>query len=158
MYSDAEIVMQVLPRVNEALRTRSFVDVESGSTLTAHQLRLLATLDRDDPTMVGELAEFMGVTASTMSLNVGRLEAAGFVTRSRDPDDRRVINVRLSEKGLRARRATALVDPDRVDALLSLLGSEDRRRAVDGLSLLADAADRLARLGDEHISALSPAP
>jgi len=158
MYSDADIVMQVLPRVNEVLRTQSFIDAESGSTLTAHQLRLLATLDADDPTMVGELAEFMGVTASTMSLNVGRLEAAGFVTRSRDPDDRRVINVRLSEKGLRARQATALVDPDRVDALLSMLGPEDRRRAVDGLSLLADAADRLARLGDEHISALSPAP
>lgn len=156
MSSDTDIVMRALPRVNDVLRTRSLVDAASGSTLTSHQLRLIAALDADDPTMVGELAEFMGVTPSTMSLNLGRLEAAGFLTRSRDPDDRRVINVRLSERGLRARRSIALVDPDRVDALLSLLGSEDRRQALDGLSLLAAAADRLARLGDEHIDALSP--
>lgn len=158
MLSDAEILSGALPRIGEALRTRSLVDARSGTTLTSHQLRLLAALDADDPAMVGELAEFMGVTASTMSLNIGRLEAIGLVTRSRDPEDRRVTNVRLSESGVRARRATALVDPDRVDALLSLLGSDQRRRAVDGLSILAEAADRLTRRGGEHIDALSSAP
>jgi len=65
------------------------------------------------------------------------------VTSSRDPDDRRVVNVRLTEAGVRAREALGRLDPDRVDALLRRLGPEGRHWVVTGLKLLADAADQV---------------
>jgi len=90
--------------------------------------------------MVTELAEHMGVTPSTMSLNLKRLREAGFVSSERDPDDRRVMNVRLTESGVRAKVAPATLDPTRVNALLRRLDPERRRTALTGLRLLAEAA------------------
>jgi len=91
--------------------------------------------------MVTELAEIMGVTASTMSLTLGRLERAGLVTRERDPDDGRVMNVRLTDAGEDARDRAAAFDPDALDAALLRLPPHDRREAVRILVLLADAAE-----------------
>jgi MarR family transcriptional regulator, organic hydroperoxide resistance regulator len=153
--SDVEIVLGALPRIHEALRTRGYHDAATGAALSEHQLRILANLDDRDPSMVGELAEHMGVTPSTMSLNLTRLERDGFVTRSRDPADRRFMNVRLTEAGRRARDSVALVDADRVDAVLRVLRPDERRRALDGLAVLAEGADRLLALGGEHVEALT---
>lgn len=155
--SDLDVLLAALPRVYDALRTRTYRDVASGVRLSEHQLRILGNLDDRDPSMVGELAEHMGVTPSTMSLNLKRLETAGFLRRDRDPADRRVMNVRLTEAGRRVRDAISLVDPDRADALLRLMRPEERRRALDGVAALADAADRLESRGAEHVTALTEA-
>jgi DNA-binding MarR family transcriptional regulator len=105
--------------------------------------------------MVGELAEAMGVTASTMSLNLKRLQEGGFVTRSRDPEDRRVMNVVLTERGRRLRDAQSILDPDRVHAMLALMRPDERRRALEGVALLADAADRMVARRGAHAGALA---
>ena len=105
--------------------------------------------------MVTELAEYMGVTPSTMSLNLTRLEKGGFVSRARDPADRRVMNVRLTESGERMRDSATVLDPDLVDAMLSGLRPEDRRRAVDGLAILAGAADSLVARKREYVETLT---
>jgi len=93
--------------------------------------------------MVTELAQHMRVTPSTMSLNLKRLREAGFVSSERDPDDKRVMNVRLTDSGVGARDALSELDPVRVDALLQRLGPEGRQRAIVGLRLLAEAADAM---------------
>ena len=98
MISDTSVLLGAFPRVYFACRAREVRDVVRGTTLTEHQARILGQLDAEDPAMVTELAEYMGVTPSTMSLNLKRLEAGGFITRGRDPDDRRVVNVRLTEE------------------------------------------------------------
>ncbi len=105
--------------------------------------------------MVGELAGHLGVTASTMSLNLGRLEEAGYVTRKRDPEDRRVMNVCLTEAGERVRLEYSTLDPDRVGRMIDGLDPVRRRTALNGLNYLADAADGLVRRGQEHVSALT---
>jgi len=138
--SDLEIVLQALPKIHDACRMRHAPGIHpQASAVSDHQARILAYLDVSDPTMVTELAEQMGVTASTMSLNLKRLREAGLVTSSRDPDDRRVMNVRLTEAGERVNDVLGRLDPDRVDALLQRLGPEARHWAVTGLKLLADA-------------------
>ena len=155
--SDVDLVLRALPRLRDALRPRA---VGSGSDfgVSEHQLRILGYLDDVDPTMVGELAEAMAVTPSTMSLNLKRLEAGGFIERRRDPADRRVMNVRLTETGRRTRDAVPELDPGRVDALLLMLRPDDRRRAIEGLSLLAEAAHRLGARSEAYVDALAGSP
>ena len=152
--SDVTIVLGAYPRIHFACQAREVRDTSSGAALSAHQARILGHLDAYDPVMVTELAEYMGVTASTMSLNLKRLEEAGFVFRARDPDDRRVMNVRLTSTGERVRDTTGMLDTERVDALLRGMRPEDRRRAVEGLALLADAADALVARGDDVVGSL----
>ena len=140
MASDVEIVAQTLSRIHFACRAR-FTRVGDGLDVSEHQARILSLLDPDDPAMVSELAEAMGVTASTMSLNLKRLEERGLITRQRDPADRRVMNVRLSGYGAEIREGLGELDVSRVDAVLRALGREERRLALRGLLALAEAAD-----------------
>lgn len=60
-------------------------------------LVLHALWDADDRT-IGALADRLALESSTITPLVKRLEAAGFVTRARDPDDERHVRVRLTEK------------------------------------------------------------
>ena len=140
MASDVETVLQTLPRIHFACRMHGGVG-PAGQAVSEHQARILRLLDPEDPAMVGELAEAMGVTPSTMSLNLTRLEAAGLITRERDPADRRVMNVRLSAAGAEVRDASGELDVARVDAILRTLDREERRLALQGLVALAEAAD-----------------
>jgi DNA-binding MarR family transcriptional regulator len=152
--SEIEVILHAYPRIYLACHVGRVRDPASGASMSAHQASILSHLDDVDPTMVGELADHLGVTASTMSLTLGRLERAGFVHKSRDPADRRVMNVRLTEAGVRARDAQSVLDAERVAEMLGLLGSEDRAVALRGLRLLANAADSLVRRGKDTVDAL----
>ena len=144
------------PRIHAACRARGIDGGPSGvPSLSDHQATILAHLDENDPAMVGELAEVMGVTASTMSLNLTRLERDGFVSRERDPEDRRVRNVRLTPVGREMRDRARLLDVDRVDALLASLRPDERRRALDGLAILAEASDRMVARGSAWLDSLT---
>ncbi|HSW28688.1 MAG TPA: MarR family transcriptional regulator [Longimicrobiales bacterium] len=151
--AEYEVLLDAVTRVRRACRPRTAADPEGGAPVSAHQGRVLAFLDQEDPAMVGELAEHLGVTASTMSLTLTRLEGAGYVRRDRDPLDRRVMNVRLTEAGARARDALRELDPERVDRLLALVAPDARAEALRALALLADAADRLLRREREDVDA-----
>lgn len=152
--SDVDLVRDGLLALFEACRSTGAADTASEVEVSAHQARILRQLDHEDPTMVGELAQFFGVTPSTMSLNLKRLEEAGCVRRTRDPDDRRVMNVRLTETGHRVKEASSIVDSARVDALLQSLRAEERGRAVDGLRILLEGAHRVASRADGYLGAL----
>lgn len=153
--SDVEAVLGAFPRIYFACRPRQVIDPDDGRVLSFHQATILSHLDLVDPTMVGELAGHLGVTASTMSLNLGRLEEAGYVTRERDPEDRRVMNVCLTAAGERVRLAHNTLDPDRVARMIDGLDPVRRRAAMSGLLYLAEAADGLVRRGHEHVSGLT---
>lgn len=148
-----DTVLRAHRRVELACRLRQVEDSGASGRISAHQASVLSHLDDVDPTMVGELAEHLGVTPSTMSLTLKRLEAAGYVRRDRDPSDRRVMNVRLTNAGVRVRSARGILDPERVAAMLALLGAEDRADALRGLRLVAGAADALIRRGRSVVEA-----
>lgn len=151
--ADHDVVLHAYPRIYFACHVRHVRDPQGGGQVSAHQASILSHLDDVDPTMVGELAEHLGVTASTMSLTLKRLEDGGFVRRDRDPSDRRVMNVRLTEAGVRVRDAQTVLDGERVAEMLGMLSPQDRVDALRGLRLLADAADDLVRRGRDTVDA-----
>jgi len=151
--SQVETVLDAFARIRSSGRPRVVRDPSGDGSVSARQASILALLDPRDPAMVGELAEHEGVTASTMSLTLKRMERDGFVRRDRDPADRRVTNVRLTDAGLRIRDARRLLAPERVAGMLQLLSPAERGDAVRGLRLLATAADRLERRTTRELAA-----
>jgi DNA-binding MarR family transcriptional regulator len=137
---DVERVLSLYPRIFFACHTRHVRDERSGSVLTAHQASILDHLDEREPVNVGELAEHMGVTAGTMSVHLDRLERRGFVSRRRSEADGRQVELRLTADGVRVRDAKSVLDPDLVKRMLDRLSAADRREAIRGLALLAEAA------------------
>jgi DNA-binding MarR family transcriptional regulator len=133
-------VMTLYPRIYFACHTRHVRDPQSQRLLSRHQASILDHLDELEPTTVMDLASHMGVTAATMSLAIDRLERKGYVVRLRDAKDRRRVHVRLTSAGVRIKEASSVLDPARVEALVARLNDADRKRAVEGLALLARAA------------------
>jgi MarR family transcriptional regulator, organic hydroperoxide resistance regulator len=133
-------VMTFYPRIFFACHTRHVRDPRSGRTVSAHQASILDHLDEIEPTALNQLARHMGVTASTMCLTVDRLVRAGYAVRTRDKTDGRRVALRITRAGARLRDQMTVLDPILVRAMLSKLTAPQRREAVRGLELLAQAA------------------
>lgn len=144
--------MELYPRIFFACHTRHVRDPQSGRVLSAHQARILDHLDAVEPTTLLGLARHSGVTASTMSISVDRLVRNGYVTRTRDRKDGRRVNLRLTAEGVAVREAHSVLDPDRVRGMLTHLSESERDEALNGLALLARAAD--AELPNKRLYAL----
>ena len=138
-------VMTLYPRIYFACHTRHVRDPQSQRLLSRHQASILDHLDEIEPTTVMDLAAHMGVTAATMSLSIDRLERKGYVVRLKDAKDRRRVHVRLTTAGVRVREASSVLDPSRVETLVSRLSEAERTRAIEGLALLARAGEEMSR-------------
>ena len=132
-------VQRDYPKIYLACHTRH-VRRRSGSQLTPQESTLLAHLSVDAPVRAAELARHLGVGASTLSAALKRLVAMGFITRAPDERDQRAVGLRLSRLGASAMQASSVLDPARVARMLRQLSADERRQALDGLSLLARAA------------------
>jgi MarR family transcriptional regulator, organic hydroperoxide resistance regulator len=128
-----------------ACHTRHVHDPDSGTKVSARQASILSHLDSVEPTPLSELAAHMGVTVSTMSIAIDRLERQGYVARARAESDARVRHVRLTANGERLRAAQKVLDPRLVRAVLARLSPADRRAALRGLELLGSAAREQTR-------------
>jgi len=133
-------LMDLYPRIYFACHRRHVRDPKSKRVLSAHQASILDHLDEREPVMLLELARHMGVTASTMSLQVEQLVRRRYVIRERDKKDGRRLRLRLSENGARVREANSVLDGERVSRMLARLSEEEQVAGIAGLALLARAA------------------
>lgn len=93
-----ESVLIALRRVIRAtdLHSRNLVRT---SGLTAPQLLLLHTIRSKGVITCGALAQQMSLSQATVTNIVERLEKRGFVKREKGTEDRRKVNVLMTEKG-----------------------------------------------------------
>src|ERR1700687_78882 len=132
-------LMELYPRIYFACHTRHVRDPQTRRLLSAHQASILDHLDEADPLALLDLARHMGVTPSTMSLNIERLVRRGSVSRQRAAEDARRLKLRITPAGVRLREAKSVLDPARVHALLARLTPQEREAGIHGLALLAGA-------------------
>ena len=140
---DMRRLLASYPKIYLACHRRHLRDDEDGRMLTQHQAGILDHLDRSNPLTIAELARHLDVTESTISITLSKLEAAGYVRRSQDNDDRRYVRVRLTAAGLRVKEQNSVLDPDLVSEMFSLLSPKDAESALAGLELLAQTAEKL---------------
>ena len=108
--------------------------------LTHPQYLVMLALWGHSPLAVKELIEMLQLDGPTLSPMLKRLETAGLVTRTRDPDDERQLRVDLTEKGRTLRQQALRVPPAVVAKLGMSLGELEGLHA--GLTTLNDAARR----------------
>ncbi len=107
--------------------------------VTVAQAAAVETLKAEGPMRMGALCRRLGITPSTLTRNLGRLESAGLVSRVRDADDARANRVELTAKGRTAAERLERQEQAFAAAILSRLPFERRRRALEGLSDLLGA-------------------
>ncbi len=124
-----------------------------GLSLTA--AATLATLERSGPRRLTGLAAQEGVTQPAMTQLIARLQDSGLVGRDADPDDGRVVQVRLSEAGREMLARRRAVRAERLALILARISPEDR--AALGAALPAIDALTSAQRGGGLVAASSQA-
>jgi len=88
---------QSIPRRNWMHKTAKS-DHKPGETMVLYFISRLTQGDRPG-VMVSEISEKLNLTSPTITQHINSLEAQGLVRRQDDPDDRRVVRIRLTEAG-----------------------------------------------------------
>lgn len=140
MNKDVLQVLHCYPQVYLACHVDHVRKRSTEHELSSTDSSILAHLDRANSIAANELARHIGVRPSTLSAALKRLEGLRYIEREELPHDRRRKLLLLTERGQRAMAATSVLDAKQVQKLLDALGPVDRKRAVDGLALLARAA------------------
>ncbi|MEW6181747.1 MAG: MarR family transcriptional regulator [Bacillota bacterium] len=104
--------------------------------LTIPQLGVVIALRKKGEAKVSEISEELKLKDSTVSGILDRLEAQGFVERTRSREDRRVVYVRLSDKFETLHSDMHAKMNDYMTILLSKAGEEELDKITEGLETL----------------------
>lgn len=110
--------------------------------MTPEQYWLLRLLRRRGTLSIGELAEILGVTGSSVTTACKRLEKVGFVTRERQSNDERIVRVMLTEQGNEQIEAWQQRRRDFLQTLLSPLDEEQQATLQDLLERILHESEQ----------------
>jgi DNA-binding MarR family transcriptional regulator len=120
---------------------RCLRDAHTAHDLMPRQFQLLGLLADHGPMGQRDLGQAMATDPSNLVTLLNPLEADGFVTRNRDPGDRRRHIVTLTAKGKRKLDHAAEAQRQAEDTIFAGLTSEQRAHLRDLLIALRDSRD-----------------
>jgi DNA-binding MarR family transcriptional regulator len=126
--------LQLLISLHRLLRTVRQAAPANG--LYPTQLIVLSQLLQGGPMRVGELAAQVPCSQPTATTMVSHLEAMGLVAREPDPDDRRAIQVTLTETGRETIISVTHGDAEIIAARLAELTPEEAAQVLAVAPLL----------------------
>jgi DNA-binding MarR family transcriptional regulator len=135
-----ELVTAVLTasRVLVAVSATSLAEVEE--TVTVTQFRTLVVLDTRGETNLNGLAEALGVNASTAVRMVDKLLAAGLVSRTDNPANRREVVLELTQHGAALVREVTERRRAEIARIVRKMPPAQRTELVTALDAFAGAA------------------
>jgi len=107
--------------------------------ITLAQCHVIVELGRAEKMSVNDMADLLRLDKSTISRSVDNLVNTGLVLRETDPEDRRYVALKLSDKGvgiytdLESRMGTYYSE------IVELLPVDKREQVIESLILLAEA-------------------
>jgi DNA-binding MarR family transcriptional regulator len=140
--SRSESEAQLLLRAVRALVRRFAVSERADVAccgLTVAQAATLETLLSEPGLRLSDLGRRLGITPSTLSRNVGRLEEAGLVLREADADDARSARVALTAAGTRKAEELRRQEEAFAEDMLGRLPAGRSGVLLDGLQELLAA-------------------
>ena len=141
---DVAQLQRLYPQIYIACHIDHVRAVSTKWRISSQDSAILVHLDRERGISPRELATHLGISASTLSAYIARLSALGYLTSETSKKDGRRREVRLTARGAEALSATSVLDTNRVSELLRKLKPAQRKEALRGLQLLADAAKKMS--------------
>jgi DNA-binding MarR family transcriptional regulator len=145
----AEVVVTVVPRVMRQIRA---VARSAAIGLSVPQFRALRYVGRHPGDGLTPLADHLGVSLPAASALVGRLVAAGLVTRDVDPVERRRITIELTDRGRERVAASSAAVAAWWQERLSGLSPAGLEAIVQGFVLVEGVLGEAAEGADERLA------
>lgn len=118
--------------------------------LSMSQLSTLFMLFHAEECGVSDIGESLGVTNAAASQMVDRLVGLDYLTRSEDPQDRRVKVISLTEKGHALIQESYLRREKWLAQITTSLSTPEQESISEALTLLTEAAIRLGSMDDKE--------
>ena len=137
-------VAEFADRVGESMIaiSREFMKQQTGefykAKITLPQLAILDLLNRSGELSMSDMARFMNVTTAAMTGIIDRLVRDGYVMRIPDPDDRRVIKIKLTAKGSSAAKNILEQRRRLITKIFGVLSRDEREEYIKILTRIQD--------------------
>lgn len=119
----------------EQFHTRSFRSLDHTHPTFAI-LAMLSTIPQEQQITPAKLGEFIGQTSGGMNKTLKRLEDKSFIERQSNPNDKRSVNISLTEEGTREADRVCPKHAQNELRQLSQLSSEEIQQIESSLQLL----------------------
>lgn len=130
-----DLAAMLYPLVRSLMAAELPILAEHGVSMWGYSV--LSTLDGGPVRTQAALAEAIGADKTRIIGTLDRLQEAGLITRTPDPDDRRVRLLSITEEGRRMRRAVQVDIQAKEEQLLALLPPGERRAFLSAAAKLA---------------------
>uniref|UniRef100_UPI004057CB80 MarR family winged helix-turn-helix transcriptional regulator n=1 Tax=Acetatifactor sp. TaxID=1872090 RepID=UPI004057CB80 len=94
--------------------------------LTVNDMHVIEAIDRGEPKNMSSVAKTLSVTTGTLTISVNGLVKKGYVSRVRSEEDRRVVLVSLTEKGVKAFIRHQRFHQDMIDSIIKDLSVDEQ--------------------------------
>jgi DNA-binding MarR family transcriptional regulator len=116
-------------------------DLVPSNPVSASQLRVLYSLDREEGINLRALGELLGSTPPSVSRLCDRLEALGYVQRTASPVSRREVELHLTTHGRTYLRILRAKRQDALQEVIAEMTPAERKALLAGLTSFQDALD-----------------
>ena len=110
--------------------------------LTAPQGMLIGILSKNGKMKVSDLSEELGLSNSTVSGIIDRLEKQGLVERIRSEEDRRVVYVNLTPQSKAGAEERFRCIERKLEEMMNHASTEELDKILEGLAVLEDVLKR----------------
>lgn len=107
-----KIFNNILEIEESALRNGVFSD------LSVREIHIIDVIGNKDQRMMTEVAKDLNITVGTLTTAINKLIKKGYVERNRIEEDRRVVMVKITEKGAQAKRAHGEFHREMVNSMM----------------------------------------
>lgn len=114
----------------KAVITEEFKDISN------NDMHIIDAIGMDAPKSMSAIASRLSVTVGTLTIAINNLVKKGYVLRNRSSQDKRVVLISLSEKGVKAFKHHAAFHEEMIHAIIKDLSDEEIKLVVKALSNL----------------------
>ena len=113
--------------------------------LSRSQVGVLFHLHREGSMGVSDLGDHLGVTKAAVSQMLDRLVQQGLIQRTENPDDRRVKQISLTEKGVEKFQESLRARTDWLAELAEMLTVSEKEDVAAAIKILIEKTSQLKR-------------
>ena len=141
----ADQMNEVMPVILKRFVRMQAEELNKGQ-ITPPQILILEFLNRKGPSKMTDIARFMGTSTAASTGIVDRLVKSGYVIRSFDEKDRRIVKIKIVAKGLDLAKKISF---NRRNMLINIFGRISEQDRFDYLRILKKIRDNLIKEGDQ---------
>lgn len=111
----------------------------SFKNVTISEIHTIAAIGKNSRKTMSEISRELHITMGTLTTSINNLVKKGYVTRSKDEKDRRLVFVELTKKGRVLFRMHAKFHTNVVEGAVSSLDETEQQNLLQSLEKLSDA-------------------